>query len=215
MPHDLTISHAEIFELHRQMKGDTQFEALCRAHGLPWDLATGYEPRWYNGARPRDVQVLFLMAEPGAITPTEDRSASSAISHTPWIESYNIRLQEHYWRANLLTLCQHIWPTNTEAKMFTHLGGSCTFWMSLAAGVQTNNVPTILVNYFSNTYLTRFLSLFPNAIVVAAGAKARDRLRKLNVRHLHCSALTRPESNKPAARESWRTTGMEIARLLD
>ena len=216
--HDVTGSmertHVPIFALQAEMKSDRQFEALCRQSGLPRDFVAGYEPRWYNGPPPELTKVLFFMAEPGAITETEKNNLLPAITHDDWIGTYDLRLQEHYWRDNLRQLCRHIWPENTEASMCEQLGGSCTFWMSLPRNAQTKAIPAAPLNYFLTKYLARFLALFPNAIILAAGGKAAERLTKVGHAFERCSAFTKPESNKPSARESWRVAGLAIARRL-
>jgi hypothetical protein len=173
------------------MKSDGRFKALCERHGLPWNFAAGYEPRGYNGPAPEQTKLLVLLAEPGAITPTEARNLLPAISHRRWVEPDNLRLQEHYWRANLLELCRYIWPENTEDSMYTDVGKSCTFWMSLPPGAQTSQIPREPLDYFLQTYLKRFLALFPNAILLAAGGKAHARLRRLNIEFESCGRQRR------------------------
>jgi len=208
------MSHAAIISLQREMLADLDFKNLCERAGLPWDPAAGYEPRWYNGPAPQDVQLLFLMAEPGPITPTEALSLLPAITHTPWTTGFNLSLQEHYWRGNLREFCSHVWPGDTDGEMHAHVGGTSTFWMSLPHGQTTRQVPSFVVNYFLDHYLSRLLGLFPHAQLLAAGAKARDRLKKLGVEFHACSAFTKPESNKPRAKESWRETAVRIREQL-
>lgn len=214
MGDDLKRTHAPIFALQAEMKEDAKFRASCLQNGLPWDFAAGYEPRGYNGPPPEQTRLLVLLAEPGAITPTEAHNLLPTISYRRWVEPYNLRLQEHYWRANLRELCRYIWPENTEDSMYAHLGKSCTFWMSLPPGAQTSQVPREPLRYFLQTYLKQFLALFPNAIILAAGGKAQTRLRSVHAEFEGCSAFTRPESNKPSARESWRRAGQAIASRL-
>lgn len=211
---DIHESHRDIIALQSAMMSDMRFRELCESSGLPWDFGSGYEPRWYNGPAPEDVRVLFFMAEPGAITPTESQNLLPAISYDDWIGRYDLNAQEHYWRDNLRELCRHIWPEDVEAAMRSHLAGSCTFWMSLAPGSQTSEVDRPVVNYFTRTYLKRFIALFPNAIFLAAGGKARNRLRPLQIPFEQCSALTRPESNKPRAHKSWAAAGARIRSML-
>lgn len=196
------------------MKNDTIFRSLCQDHGLPWDIERGYEPRWYNGPAPEDVKVLMLMAEPGPITPTEALNLLPAINHDDWIGDYDLHLQEHYWRDNLRMLCSHIWPRDTEANMYKNLGGSCTFWMSLPHGSSTDTVPREIVNYFLKTYFGEFLALFKNAIILAAGGKAKDRLKKFGVEFVGCWAFTRPGCNQQKAKDSWRDAGIAIAQKI-
>lgn len=214
IPTNIKKSHHDIISLQEEIKEDSAFKKLCLEYDLPWDLDAGYEPRWYNGPAPKDVRVLFFMAEPGAITPNEAQNLLPAVSHSDWFDGYDLNALEHYWRDNLRSLCRHIWPDKTEIAMYSFLGGSCAFWMSLPRGNQTSEVPRAVVKYFIDNYLGRFIALFPNAIVLAAGAKARDRLNALSVPFEQCSALTRPESNKPRAIKSWRRVGKSIASML-
>jgi hypothetical protein len=111
---DLKHTHAPIFSLQTEMKEDRRFKALCEEHGLPWDFAAGYEPRGYNGPAPERTKLLVLLAEPGAITRTEAQNLSPAIRHSRWIEPYDLSLQEHYWRANLLELCRYVGRTRLK-----------------------------------------------------------------------------------------------------
>lgn len=154
------------------------------------------------------------MAEPGAITPTEATHLLPAISHMPLIADQDLRLREHYWRANLLELGRNIWPADTANAMMGQMGRTCSFWMSLPRGAQTATVPNQVVRYFLARYLTRFIKLFPDAVVIAAGAKAKQRLKSIGVEFEHCWAFTRPACNHPKARESWRATGRAVAARL-
>lgn len=210
---NITPSHAPILALQQEMLNDAKFKHLCLDNRLPWDPENGYEPRWYNGPAPEQVKVLVLMAEPGAITKTEQ--PGPAIDHAPWIGTKELKLQQYYWLANLLYVCEFIWPQpDTEAMMDQYLAGSCTFWMSLPVQEQTKPIPKVVLSYFLDTYLKRFLKLFPNAVILAAGGKAQDRLHRIEADFIPCSAFTRPESNKEHARESWQQAGLQIAAQL-
>ncbi|GAA3975842.1 hypothetical protein GCM10022278_35900 [Allohahella marinimesophila] len=211
----LETTHRELLDLQRAMLDDQHFKSLCLAHGLPWSPAEGYEPRWYGGPAPKDVELLFLMAELGPITPTEAKKLLPAINHDSFLRDRNLNLQEHYWRLNLKTLCSYVWPENTEQMMEKHLAGSCTFWMSLPHGSTTKSVPKPLIEYFSNTYLRELLRLFPNALILAAGGKARDRLRRLGVDYEHCWAFTRPGCNRREAHESRAAAGKALAPAMN
>ena len=154
------------------------------------------------------------MAEPGAITSTEAMNLNPPITFNPWNAVRDSYQRENYWLRNLYLLCQAVWPTEIEDKMDAYIGGSCTFWMSLPPGNQVKAVPRPVVNYFLEAYLKRFLGLFPNAVILAAGGKAQQRLSWIKVDFVSCSAFTRPEANKPRARESWMRAGIEIAQAL-
>jgi hypothetical protein len=203
-----------ILSLHSEMKEDQLFKSLCEKHGLPWDSAAGYEPRGYNGPPPENVRLLVLMAEPGAITQTEAQNLRPAISHDAWTKGFDLNYQEHYWRKNLQKLCHYVWPESTEDNMYEYLGKSNTFWMSLRPGSQTSPIRREPLDYFERKYLTRFLTLFPNAVILAAGGKAQERLRRVDAEFESCSAFTKPESNKPRALDSWCLAGHEIGRKI-
>lgn len=204
-------------ELQQEMLRDQNFRQLCETAGLPWAPEEGYEPRWYTGPASGNVKVLLVMAEPGAISDTEAINLLPAVNSSTsvrWYSNHNLKLNEHYWRANLLTLCESIWPTDTEQCMDEQLGGTCAFWMSLPKGKQTAAVPRRLETYFSEQYFRRLLSLSGNPVIIAAGRKASDRLRRYGVAHLHCWALTKPGSYRKAAKSSWIDTGEKVRRIL-
>ncbi|MDE2271709.1 MAG: hypothetical protein KGJ94_06955 [Xanthomonadaceae bacterium] len=229
-------THKSIIELWQEMKSDAEFKRLCDKYCLPWDFDAGYEPRWYNGPRPEDVKVLFLMAEPGAITKTEKDNPRPAISDDGWPEQDPVtaRKQENYWKENLYTLCSSIWPQNTRAEMNRHLAGSCTFWMSLPdqdyakqRGCdlnQTSAIPRELEDYFLERYLCWLLAAFPaTTIILAVGAtKATPRLKRLRGLTaapvtqpiVNCQAFTLPASNTKKAKDSWKVAACAIKTKL-
>jgi hypothetical protein len=220
MSPEIAETHAEIIELQQEMCNDKIFHDLCDRPKLKWDFENGYEPRWYNGPAPKDVQLLFLMAEPGAIGEHERQNLLPAVAHMEWLHGYDIKAKEHYWRSNLWELCSHVWPEDTDDHMRRYLGGSCTFWMSLPEGSQTSQIPRQLEDYFLQKYLGRFLALFPHALLLAAGGKSRVRLNRFakqtknSVAFESCWAFTRPGCNQAKAHESWRRVGEVIKRRL-
>jgi hypothetical protein len=160
------------------------------------------------------------MAEPGAITDDERTDLLPVVDHAPWLRGFDLTLQRHYWRKNVRELCSYIWPNGTEANMGHYLGGSCTFWMSLPPKKQTAQLRREVQDYFLEVYLCRFISLFTNAVVLAAGGKAKARLQRLArltqtpLAFEECRAFTKPESNKARAHDSWRLAGEAIKSKL-
>lgn len=205
-------THADLFSIQARMLSDRTFRKLCEANGLPWNPASGYYPRWYNGPAPLDTRVLFFMAEPGAVHPGEENAV--AVNHEDFIEGYDLRSPGSCWRANLLEFASHIWPRDTQREMFLRLGGTCSFWMSLPHGSQTDKIPTEVERYFTNHYLGPLVSLFPNAVPVAVGGKSKVRLARAGVDFVDCWAFTKPACNQPRARESWRAAAKEIVRRI-
>lgn len=202
-------------KLQLAMLADVDFKELCEEYGLPWDPQTGYEPRWYNGPDPEQVKVLVVMAEPAPITPSEASSLLPAVNHDDWFTGYDLNLQEHYWRGNLELFCNGIWPNDTRDHMRKYLAGTCAFWMSLPHGSATKDIPARLLRFFEQIYLRPLMAHFDQAVVVAAGRKASDRLKRIGVDHIHCSAFTLPESNKPRAKKSWADQSVVTRALLN
>ena len=70
--------------------------------------------------------------------------------------------------------------------------------------------------YFSQIYLRKFLALFPNAVILAAGGKARERLKRIGAACETCWAFAGPACiiDPQKARDSWRAAGLAIAKRL-
>lgn len=87
-----------------------------------------------------------------------------------------------------------------------------------SAGIQgkcnSGTIPAELLRYFNDKYLTQFIVMFPNAAILAAGAKTRDRRKRAKVDYIECSAFTRPECNKPCAKQSWIDAGKATAAKI-
>ena len=206
-------SLAAVLDIHAEIKGDTAFKELCFSHGLLWE-DVGNEPRGYHGPAPEDVQVLYISAEPGPVTPTERLNLIPAITTGPWIDGFDLRLQEHYWRKNLEVICGSIWPENTVENMDKHLGGMQSFWISLPDGATTKAIPRPVLEYWRQHYAHRLFALFPHAVVLAAGGKAQERLRRLGIDFIGCGAVTTPGCNFKKVKDSWPVAGQGIRDLL-
>ena len=127
MSDGLALTHSPVLSLQAEMEEDRRFQALCEKLDLPWDFEAGYRPRGYHGPAPEQVKLLVLLAEPGAISPTEGKNLLPAISHNHWIGGFDLRSQEHYRRGNLQKLCSYVWPESTEDNMYEYLGKSNAF----------------------------------------------------------------------------------------
>jgi hypothetical protein len=207
-------THGVLLDLHAEIKNDSVFKQLCLSHGLLWE-DVGNEPRGYNGPPPEDVQVLYVSAEPGPVTPTERLNLIPAITNAPWLDGFDLNLQEHYWRKNLEVICESIWPTDTVANMDTHLGGMQSFWVSLPEGATTKAIPRPALDYWRQHYAHRLFGLFPDAVVLAAGLKAQKRLKRLEIDFIGCGAVTKPGCNFKKVKESWPVAGKAISDLLN
>jgi hypothetical protein len=70
------------------------------------------------------------------------------------------------------------------------------------------NVPVAITREWRDRYLEKQLELFPSALVVALGTKARDRMGGIDF--VYARSAAPPGCNKPEARASWA----EVARLV-
>jgi hypothetical protein len=108
-----------------------------------------------------------------------------------------------------LDLC---WPTLTFDEKLRRV------WMTesvlCSAPVESGRVRREIEIECGERYLKRQLDLFPNALVVALGAKAQRRLLAIGFsRFLAASAVAPPEGNRPRARVSWDAIPVELEKL--
>ena len=199
-----------IRSLQKRMLADSEFKALCKKYQVPWSPDKGYEPRWFAGPEVSPPRYLIVMAEPAPISATEESHLLPAVTTVNWLEGYNFKLPEHYWRLNVQALFREMWPDETSGMMNKHVGGTCAFWMSLPHGKTTLAVPRELEAFFVESYLLKILAMCANTELIAAGGKASARLSRYNIPHHKCWAFTRPGCNRAEAKRSWRRLGQEL-----
>jgi hypothetical protein len=208
-----THAHSSIVNLQKEMLADSRFKDLCESHGLPWAPEEGFEPRGYNGPDPAEVRVLYVSAEPGPITEEEKLDLLPAVTQHSWME-FDTRQSQHYWRENLFSLCQSIWPEDTAENMDKYLAGAQAFWMSPPSGDATAKISRELEDYFSEKYFYRLLDMMPNAVVLAAGGKAQERLKRMGVDYVKCASFMRPGCNADKNKATWPIAGLMIRESL-
>jgi len=199
-----------IQSLQKRMLVDSEFKRLCEKYNIPWAPDRGYEPRWFAGPEASPPRFLIVMAEPAPISPTEESHLLPAVGAVNWLDGYNFKLLEHYWRLNVKALFGEMWPDGTSSMMNLHVGGTCTFWMSLPHGKTTQTVPRELEAFFVEKYFLEILALCANSELIAAGGKASARLSKYNIPHRKCWAFTRPGCNRAEAKASWMRLGQSL-----
>ena len=119
-----------------------------------------------------------------------------------------------FGRKNLMEICSHIWSEDTAKQMDRHLGGMQSFWVSLPEGATTKSISRPVLDYWRQKYAHRLFGLFPHAVVLAAGGKAQERLRRLGIDFIGRGAVTKPGCNFKKVKDSWPRAGTEIADLL-
>jgi hypothetical protein len=202
-----------IRSLQKRMLGDQEFKGLCKKYKIPWDPDRGYEPRWFAGPEVSPPRFVIVMAEPAPISKTEENHLLPAVDAVNWLDGYNFKMQEHYWRLNVKALFREIWPEETSMMMNRHVGGTCAFWMSLPHGKTTLAIPRELEAFFIEKYFLEVLALCAKSELIAAGSKASARLSRYAIPHHKCWAFTRPGCNRTEAQTSWRLLGQSLRAL--
>lgn len=196
--------------LQKRMLADHEFKGLCKKYSIPWAPDSGYEPRWFAGPEASPPRFLIVMAEPAPISKTEESHLLPAVAAVRWLDGYDFKLLEHYWRLNVKALFREVWPEETSSMMNRHVGGTCAFWMSLPHGKTTLAVPRELEEFFIEKYFLEILELCAKSELIAAGGKASTRLSRYSIPHRTCWAFTRPGCNRAEAKASWRHLGQSL-----
>ncbi|WP_424966684.1 hypothetical protein [Dinoroseobacter sp. S375] len=203
---------------------------IARDHGLPNEFEKGHRPRHFAGAldRPDSVEVLLLLAEPGSNPghweigrKIEDwlyevcsdglgKKGGHPFIYDP-IHPYTPDCPDRFAR----------WPAEFFEKVFPDLSVedrmgrvviANSFWVQAKAS--GGRIGRRAERDFA-PILGGFVRLFPSAIVVAAGGKARARLDLAGVRdRVEMRALTLPEANKPEARQSREAAAKTLRERL-
>jgi hypothetical protein len=173
------------------------FDSVCRT--MRWDPANGHIPRGFLGATgtPEEVELVLVFAEPGDPHPGDHSTLDESIQHAYWA----FREGPGTFHRNARKLFQLCWPGLTFDKQLRKV------WMTesvlCSAEVTTGPVPRPVEQACGHHYLEQQLKLFPNALVVALGDKASNRLLRLGIACERAQSIAPPGGNKPAAYASW------------
>lgn len=181
---------------------------IARDHGLPNDYSAGERPRHFAGAldTPERVELLLLTAEPGSRPydwergrPTDawlDDVTSDGLGRRgghPFVYDpahvFDARYEDTSHAVQPAMFLAQVWPELSVEERMARTVVANSFWMQ--ATYSTDNVPRPAEREFA-PILAGFVDLFPNAIVVAAGNKPRDRLKLASRRAVHMRALFGP-----------------------
>jgi hypothetical protein len=173
------------------------FDSVCRT--MKWDPANGHIPRGFLGATgtPEEVELVLVFAEPGDPHPGDHTTLTEAIQHAYWA----FREGPGKFHRNARKLLQLCWPGLTFDQQLRKV------WMTesvlCSAEVTTGPVPRPVEQACGVRFLQKQLAVFPNALVVALGDKAKDRLIRLGIEAEGAHSVAPPGGNKPAAFASW------------
>lgn len=169
-----------------------------------WAPSEGHIPRGYVGAlgSASDVKLVLVFAEPGNPHHGERYDGTLAPADliiAPIRHAYGaFRDGKDLFHRNVRWFLDQVFPAQTFDQQLSHTwlteGRLCSFAEEL--GGKRDKL-------CARTFLAAQLNLLPNAFVVAAGGKAAEYLRCLNVPFQACHAFAPPGANQTAAKPSW------------
>ncbi len=172
---------------------------------MGWDPARGHIPRGFFGATGdlEDVRLVLVCAEPGDPHPSESHSGDSPeeMFRSAYDYAYDcFKAGTDLFHRNVRLILNLCFPGTTFDEQMRHAW--VTESVLCSARIEGGNVPTVTARACRARYLERQLELLPNAVVVALGAKARDRLAGYKREVLAATAAAPPRM------QSSRRTGI-------
>lgn len=179
------------------------FSGVC--FDMRWDPPTGHVPRGFRGATGtiEEIELVLIYAEPGDPQPGE--------THEGLASAYEFADQSFaagtdLFHRNVGFILDSCWPNHSLSEQLRKV------WMTesvlCSAPREGGHVRREVSTECGKRYLIQQLELVPNALVVALGNKARDRLVALGFfNFMAVKSVAPPGCNFRGARESW----MQIA----
>jgi len=170
---------------------------------MRWAPELGHVPRGFCGATgaPEDVRLLLVCAEPGNPHELENHSRITPLDSVTEYAFYCFRDGKDLFHRNvrkILDMCFPGRPFETQMEI-TWITDS----VLCSATVECGCVPASAARECRARFLEPQLAVFPNAIVAALGAKARDRLWGLPG-VISAIAAAPPGCNLAGAEASWK-----------
>ena len=184
-----------------------EFDRACTE--MRWEPKAGYVPRGFYGATGdlNEVELILVVAEPG--------DPHSGEAHTGLSSAYEyagtvLRAGQDLFHRNLKTIFDLCWPNEPIERQLRKVW--LTESLLCSAKSEGAGVPMRSCKACAQRYLLPQLKIFPNALVVACGNKARDRLEAVGFPNfLAVRAVAPPGGNTPRARESWKQIPVALA----
>ena len=184
-----------------------EFNQNCQEM-MRWDPKAGHIPRGFAGACGdlSEVELVLVFAEPGNPHIGERHCGLLSAYYYAMLVLATGKDQFH---RNVRKILDSSWPGMSFQEQMRKV------WLTnsvlCSAPVEGGHVPRNVALACGHRYLLAQLNLLPNALVVALGQKAQDRLRTLGVTgHLSVFAAAPPGCNKPGAVESWDKIPIEL-----
>ncbi len=185
------------------------FTGACA--GMRWAPEQGHVPRGFLGATGSisEVELVLVFSEPGDPHSREAHCGlESTLGHT--YESMKNGTDQFHRNVRLiLDLCFPDVSGNFDKQL-------AMVWMTesvlCSAAEEGGEVPSIVWRTCVRDYLKPQLELFPHALIVALGSKARTRIKDLGFPFLDAVAAAPPGCNRKHARPSWEAVAEEVRR---
>jgi hypothetical protein len=177
-----------------------EFDLACSE--MRWNPVQGHVPRGFYGATGShdEVELILIFAEPGDPHQSEQHSGlESAYKYA----AHGFEHGTDLFHRNVLKILNDCWPSLTFAEKMRKV------WLTdsvlCSARTEGGVVTATAALACGNRYLRRQIELFPNALVVAFGSKAKTRLKRLGLDNYESAfAVAPPGCNRKEAAESWR-----------
>jgi len=191
---------------------------IARRFSLPCEYKAGNRPRHFAGnlADPLAVRLILLLAEPGSAPGAEEINRDEVT----WLQDvtcdglgnggFRLRYDDRSigpYEINPREFIKMIWPDESYAERMEKVVITNSF--SMQAWTSGGPIPPQAAKEYG-VYLKRFINVFSNATIVAAGKKAENRALWARIPALPIRAFTPPGSNQQAASISWRMAAEAI-----
>jgi hypothetical protein len=185
-----------------------EFAQACSE--MRWDPNAGHTPRGFIGACGdlSEVELILVVAEPGD---PHDEEQHSGLESAYEYSIMAFRTRKDRFHSNVMKILDMCWPDISFEQQMRKV------WLTesvlCSARKEGGHVSSSSSKACGQRYLLSQLALFPGALVVALGSKARDRLRGLGFTDfISAYAAAPPGCNMPGALESWKQVPIEIGR---
>ncbi len=188
------------------------FATAC--HEMRWSPGDGHVPRGFCGATGRleDVRLVLVVAEPGDphIGEHHPDSPETALKST-YDHAYRcFRDSKDLFHRNMRLILNLCWPNKSFDEQLQ------VSWITesvlCSAKHEGAHVPSTVARACRARFLEAQIEFFPNAVVVALGGKAANRLKGL--RFIAAGSIAPPGCNQPAVRSSWEQATAEVRRRV-
>lgn len=180
---------------------------------MRWAPEAGHVPRGFAGATGDldAVRLVLVCAEPGdpqAWERYDGHSHEDILRATHDFTYASFRDGTDLFHRNVRDILDMCFPDSPFDEQLQQTW--ITESVLCSARVESRAVSSATAKACRATYLERELDVLPSAVVVALGAKARDRMKGITREVVEAFAASPPGCNMPGARPSWRAAAARV-----